>query len=404
MTVTILFPFVGDDIIGGSHVSALTVAAHLNRKRFQPLVLLHGEVGRLGGYVRSHGLSYCELPHIPITAPPYSRRKGNASIAGYMSHTLWALRRVVRRTGAAIVHTNDGRMHANWSLPARLAGAKHLWHHREDPNSRGANLLAPMLADRMLCVSHFSVPLKAARRLGDRVEVVRSPFVFAKKAPDQAVERAALLAEIKAPADTVIVGYVGSLIARKRPDVFVDVVRQVISEFPDREVRGVLFGEVDRPNSVIDRAVRAKAQALGIEHRVHLMGHRAPLSGPMAALDVLAVTALNEPFGRTLIEAMDLGVPVVATCHGGNVEAISDGVTGFLVPPDDVAAFARRIRQLVQDVDCRRRITSAAREAVHAELSLEQSVTGVERAYDELLGGPRRPVGEGISGRASSHP
>ena len=47
------------------------------------------------------------------------------------------------------------------------------------------------------------------------------------------------------------------------------------------------------------------------------------------------VTARGEPFGRTLIEAMHLGTPVIATRHGGNPEAIEDGRNGFLVDPDD---------------------------------------------------------------------
>jgi len=388
LTATILYPFVGTDFIGGSHVSALIVAAHLDRARFRPVILLHGDAGRLGSYIRSQGLDYEQLPDVPIMAPAYSHRRGNASIGRYLSHTLWALRRVVRQTGAAIVHTNDGRMHANWSLPACLGGARHLWHHREDPTSRGANLIAPLLADRMLCVSHFSVPPRAAHALGPRLEVVRSPFVFPSASPDRTAERAALLAEIKAPRDAVMVGYVGGLIERKRPGFFVQVVHQACMALPEREVHGVLFGEVDQPGSSVDETVRARASALGIGHRVHLLGHRAPIAGPMAALDVLVVTALNEPFGRTLIEAMDLRVPVVATCHGGNVEAITDGVSGFLVPPDDAEAFARRIAQLARDPVSRQAITSTAHQLVHGEFGLERSVSGVERSYEELLGRP----------------
>jgi glycosyltransferase involved in cell wall biosynthesis len=146
-----------------------------------------------------------------------------------------------------------------------------------------------------------------------------------------------------------------------------------------------MFGEVDRPGSTVDRDARQRAASFGIGERLHLLGHRIPIAGPMAALDALVVTALNEPFGRTLIEAMDLGVPVVATRHGGNVEAIEDGSTGFLVPPNDPAAFAGPIARLVQDGALRDRITSAARQAVHTTYGLQDSVRGVERCYSRLL-------------------
>ena len=61
------------------------------------------------------------------------------------------------------------------------------------------------------------------------------------------------------------------------------------------------------------------------------------------------VPAIDEPFGRTLIEAMLIGTPVVATASGGNVEAIRDGRNGLLVPPEDAEALAIACRSLLSD-------------------------------------------------------
>lgn len=397
VAATILFPFIGGDIIGGSHVSALTIARHLDRKRFEPSILVHGPAGRLGSYIHDLGLEFWQAPNFPIMAPAYSHMNDNASVGRYMFQTLWALRRVVRDSGAAIVHTNDGRMHVNWSLPARLGGARHLWHHREDPKSRGANWIAPLLADRILCVSHFAKPKQAARVLGDRIQVVRSPFIFVGQPPDRTAERTALLAEIGAQSQAVIIGYVGGLITRKRPDFFVEVVKQTIAALPDREVHGVLFGEVDRPDSTIPDMVRVKASELGIRDRIHLLGQRIPIAGPMAALDTLVISALNEPFGRTLIEAMDLRVPVVATRHGGNFEAITDGINGFLVPPSEAGAFAERIARLNRDPERREEIVATAYRRVHADFGVAKSVAAVEQCYEGLLRASRhRQVAETV--------
>ena len=79
----------------------------------------------------------------------------------------------------------------------------------------------------------------------------------------------------------------------------------------------------------------------------------------MQALDVLLVPAVREPFGRTLIEAMFLGTPVVATDDGGNREAI--GGDRGLVPPDQPESFVETIHLLLTDLPLRQRIVEAAR-------------------------------------------
>src|SRR3546814_9209528 len=69
----------------------------------------------------------------------------------------------------------------------------------------------------------------------------------------------------------------------------------------------------------------------------------------MAACDALLVTAVDEPFGRTLIEAMLLETPVIAANSGGNPEAIEDGENGLIVPPDDPESFADAALALIDD-------------------------------------------------------
>jgi glycosyltransferase involved in cell wall biosynthesis len=137
----------------------------------------------------------------------------------------------------------------------------------------------------------------------------------------------------------VLLGYFGSIIKRKRPDGFVRVVDAVRRALPGRQVHGLLFGDTVDATRGLDETCKALVSSLELNDNFHFMGFRSPVFEAMSGVDVMLVPAVNEPFGRTLIESMYLGTPVVATRHGGNIEAISDGLTGFLVEPDDPESF-----------------------------------------------------------------
>lgn len=378
----ILFPFVGGDLIGGSHHSALRMIAGLDRSRFQPVVVLHGAGGRLAELVRAHGLDWQRLDRPAIIAPRYSRQPGDASVAGFIALGVPRMRRLLRDWRIDIVHTNDGRMHTSWALPARLAGCRLVWHHRQSPDAFGVNRIAPILADRVVSVSEFSRPSHPLLGLDGRLQVIRSPFDLPDMRPDRAECAAMLRDRIGAPG-AVVVGYFGALNNRKRPLHFVRVLASLRDAMPDRDIHGAIFGQPEPPGDPIDARCRDLARELGVADHLHLMGHVTPVEPWMAGVDALLVTALDEPFGRTLIEAMHLRTPVIATNHGGNPEAITDGVNGFLVDPDRPEAFVPPLQSLLDPI-LRDRITAAAASDLQ-QYSTAEHLRRIEALYDDLI-------------------
>ncbi|WP_170589000.1 glycosyltransferase [Ruegeria arenilitoris] len=381
----ILFPFEGDTVIGGSHVSALKLAAALDRSKYVPHILVHYEAGPAAEYARSLGLDV-EILHDPSLMSPgglsYPRDCGPGR---YLTSSAWRLASVLKRIDADIVHTNEGRMHANWVLPARLAGRKHIWHHRQDPTAFGINKLAPLFSDHIISVSHFSKPSNPVRSVDNKFTVIRSPFDFNPYPPDRSEARAAVIAEMGLPGDALLLGYFGNFVARKRPDHFVRVIAAVQNAMPDTPVHGLLFGSAAERDEPLRQTCLRIAEEAGISEHIHMMGFRQPIDGYMAAMDANLVTALDEPFGRTLIEAMYLGTPVIATRHGGNIEAITDWETGVLVDPDDPQAFVEPVRKLHQDRALFEKISQASKNYARANFGLDIHVHGVCEIYDRLL-------------------
>ncbi|WP_062204893.1 glycosyltransferase family 4 protein [Aureimonas sp. AU12] len=384
----VCFPFVGDDI-GGSHISALKLIQGLDRRRVTPVVVVERPTGPLGDRLTREGVRWVNLALGETLAPG---GRDPLAAAAYFARTLPLVRRFLREGQFDIVHTNDGRTHVNWGLGARLAGAGQVWHHRGDPTARGVNRLAPLIARQVVAVSRFARPRRPILPLGDRLKVIHSPFEHPAFYPDRAAARRTLLSELGLPESTHVLGYFGGLIDRKRPLLFVDIVHRFRRRHPEIPVVGCLFGVSPPQGPDFETAVRERAAALGLsDDAIRLMGFRTPVEPCMSATDILLVPAVNEPFGRTLIEAMFLGTAVIATAHGGNPEAIRDGETGFLVEPENADAFVEPIRHLLSDASAFLRVTDAAHVEALKTYSVAHHVAEVMEVYGRAAA-HRRPV------------
>jgi glycosyltransferase involved in cell wall biosynthesis len=372
----VAFPFVGG-FVGGSHLSAAKLIQNLDRRRYQPLVILHRTEGQVADLFRDGGIAF--------EPAPGARFLNGARLRDDIAFLLtesFRLARFLRRRGVRIVHTNDGYSHATWALPARLAGARLLWHHRKDPDAKGLRYVAPWAADRVVSVSRFSAPRPGLLSAGRKCTVVHSPFDTDAAPVDRARARGALVAELGCAPDARVVAFFGNLMTRKRPLLFVDVIAAIRARAPDLPLAAPIFGQ-DREN--LGAAIRQRAAERGVADCIHLMGFRHPPEPWMAACDVLLVPAVDEPFGRTLIEAMLLGTVVVASASGGNPEAICDGATGHLVAVGDAEAFAERTLGLLADPAKLGAIAAAARRDALERFGLRRHAAAIMRVYDAML-------------------
>jgi len=101
--------------------------------------------------------------------------------------------------------------------------------------------------------------------------------------------------------------------------------------------------------------------------------------------DIMVMPSRSESFGVAAVEAGACGLPVVASKVGGIPEVVKDGETGILVPPDDPGALAGAIRQLVEDVEMRKRMGGNGRDFVEETYSWEKSVEQMVALYRRLI-------------------
>ncbi len=127
---------------------------------------------------------------------------------------------------------------------------------------------------------------------------------------------------------------------------------------------------------------------LGLEERVCFTGNvpQAALADEYAGADVLLNPSYSESFGMSLVEAMAVGRPVVATRVGGMQDIVADGQTGLLVPPDDAQALAAALRQMRTDTGLRRRLATAGQQRAEQEFSWQARADRLWQGFSEVCG------------------
>ena len=120
---------------------------------------------------------------------------------------------------------------------------------------------------------------------------------------------------------------------------------------------------------------REVAERFQISERVHFLGHRDDVAEILSRAQIFVLSSRWEGFPRSTLEAMRGGLPVVVSNVGGASEAVTDGVTGFVVPPGDREALAERLRDLVRDPELRAAMGAAGRARYDAEFSFERMLT-----------------------------
>jgi glycosyltransferase involved in cell wall biosynthesis len=127
-------------------------------------------------------------------------------------------------------------------------------------------------------------------------------------------------------------------------------------------------------------ALGRQARELGLETRVRFPGSlsREQVLRLFRAADASVLSSAWENFPHTVVEALAVGCPVIATAVGGVPEVVRDGENGLLVPPGDASALAGAIRRFFDDDELRRRLVEAAADSV-AGYTEEAMFTRIEQ-------------------------
>jgi glycosyltransferase involved in cell wall biosynthesis len=188
---------------------------------------------------------------------------------------------------------------------------------------------------------------------------------------------------------------------RAHPETGVPVRLVMIARFDRQKDHETLFRALTTlPEVEIDLvgdgpgidAARQLAHHLGLGPRVHFLGQRLDVEEILARSHIFVLSSRWEGFPRSTLEAMRAGLPVVVSDIGGASEAITHGVTGFLVAAGDREQLAERLRDLVRSPQLRKSMGDAGRARYEAEFTFDTMLDRTLALQQEIIAEYRRPA------------
>jgi glycosyltransferase involved in cell wall biosynthesis len=237
--------------------------------------------------------------------------------------------------------------------------------------TRATRTAALRRAERVISPSAYLRELAVAWGLdADRVTVVPNPAPPVPELPSREALRAEL--GVEGP----LLAFAGRLTAQKALDVALDALASV----PRATL--LLLGEGPERSSLERRVA-----GLGLEGRVRFLGSgsRDDVLRLFRAADAALLTSGWENLPHTVLEALAVGTPVVATAVGGVPEVVRDGENGLLVPAGSPEEVARALTRIVEDQELRKRLQAAAVQSV-AHLQERMLLARTEEILMEVTG------------------
>jgi glycosyltransferase involved in cell wall biosynthesis len=287
-----------------------------------------------------------------------------------------ALREAIRRRRPEAVFAHVTKAHLYAAPAARSERAPYLWWQHEQGGQKPLMhaISGRLRASAVICSSDWTA---AQQRRFSRTPVRRIyPGVELDGLPDPHLHTAG-------SGEPLVLGVVGRLQRWKRVELALRAMPILLDAEPRLRLR-VVGAATPGLDDSYEGALRREASRLGIEHAVDFEGQVSDGRRAIGELDLLVHTAMLEPFGLTLAEALLCGVPVVAADAAGPREIVRNGVDGLLTEVADAGTLARTILELARAPARRAQMGAVGRQRALERFTAERMASEAWALVEEV--------------------
>jgi glycosyltransferase involved in cell wall biosynthesis len=369
-------------VLGGGELCLLDFA-HAYRDTSQVVLLTDGILKQ-----RLEGLG------VQVQVLPSSRSLADVKVSSGLTSSLrsvgelWRIGKQIAKISQDydLVHANNQKGFVVAAIARLFGGAPVVWHLHDiltanifsATNRRIAVTLANWFATRVIVNSQATG--EAFLVAGGKRQLLRTVYNgFDRQQFDQiSDDQMHLRDELGIPRDRHLVGMFSRLSYWKGQHILLEAVSQLT------DVHVLLVGEALFGESEYTEQLKTIAAQPSLQGRVHWLGFRQDIPALMKACDAIAhCSTAPEPFGRVIVEAQLAKRPAIATLGGGTGEIIENGITGFLIPPNDPQLLAEAIQKLFSD----RAATEQMVNLAYLQAQTKFSIPAVCLAFEMAIAG-----------------
>lgn len=286
------------------------------------------------------------------------------------------LAKIIKRHNIQIIHLHTAHAHTLGALAARVnPGCKVVVSRRVDFHIH-SSIKYKVGIDRIIAVSEGikRVLVKDGVPAG-KISVIYDGVDLSKFNNLRSGDY--LYQEFSLKKGSPIIGIVAALAPHKHHQNFLAAAKIVKEKFPAAHFLIVGEGE-------LKKELKELCHKLELNNEVIFCGFREDVPELISILDIFVLSSCLEGMGSSLLEAMALAKPIVATNTGGIPEVVKDGLNGLLVPPRDSESLAQAIIELLKDEEKRREMGLEGRDMIR-NFSTAQMVEGTLEVYEEVV-------------------
>jgi glycosyltransferase involved in cell wall biosynthesis len=357
---------------GGAETVVWDIVTHLDQTGFDSIVVLL-KTGWLKEKLEESGIS-------PILLESYR---------SYDIGFLMRLCSTIRRYGVDLIHSHLPDANAYSCLAGFWTGVPVLATYHgmlagvggERFSDRAKLFLVRNLAKNSVAVSDVlrRELIEKAHFPPDRVQRIYNGVEWERF--DRRFDAAAKKSQLRIGPDDKVVGMVANLKPTKGYEYFVRCCQILAKEF--EKIKFLIIGE---GSEEFENKITQEVRKRGLENQVLFLGFRDDIAELLQILDVFVLSSLSEGMSLSVVEAMGVGLPVVATKSGGPEELIEDGKTGFLVPLRDEKSLAEKVSLLLKEKELANSIGMSGKSSVREKFNIRAMIENYKNAYRFCLG------------------
>lgn len=346
---------------GGAEKQLYELIRGLNKKKFLPAVISLSRGGFWSKEIKKIGIEVIEL-----------ERKKNMEIS-----RLFNLIKIVRKMKPDIVHTylfsanSYGRIAAIINrVPVIIASERNMPEIGKDKNIYQLYIdkVMAFFSDIIICNSQA-----AANILINKYNFKKKKILVVHNGINTDISYTSVVRNSE-----IIIGTVCRLSPQKNLKLFLDMAK-LLSDLKS-DLKFMIVGD-----GLLREDLEKYSEFLGIRHKIIFMGEQHNVFDLLQKISIFINTSSYEGLSNAIMEAMLIGLPVVATDVGGNSELITNGETGFLCKPDNLEEIVEKVMYLINNKEIAEKMGEKGRKKIIYEFDSNKMIRKIEDIYLRLF-------------------